>query len=342
MDPRRVERLVAGAHSSPRAGIFVLSRFIGNSYLSLSGAGRPCVVFVLRDAPRADHRVMKAIETTVHPTALISTRGRVKRAAIAVVELADPARLKLFCLLLSDFAEALSRQADSFHTASQVADKIDFWREAFQGVRPLTPNEEIGLWGELELLERIGLTDFAIESWHGPEASKFDYAGNRVSLEVKTSVRPHIHEFGLEQLIAPGTSALYVASICVREDFATGTSVSEKADLIAGRLKAPGAFRRKLGMLGLDPGAVQVRRFSVDSLLVVEGAEVPTVRDADPEVSQVRFTSDISGVKPLPARSVARVLRALGSRRMPGRRRMSIRAAPQLATRADRRARRRI
>jgi hypothetical protein len=313
VDPARIEELLARSIPSARAGTLVLSRFVGNAYFSVSKSNKPCVVFILDDDPQPNRRVLRAIEVTIHSSASVSIRGKTRRAAIAVVELADLDRLKLYCLLLSDLADGLTDSAVSFVTAQQVLDKIDSWREAFQGGKDLTPNEEVGLWGELEVLERIGLSDAALRSWHGPEASKFDFAANGINLEVKTSFRPHVHEFSQEQLVPPGISELYVASLRIRDDYATGESLSEKADRIASRFRAPGPFRRKLAAAGLDPSVRLSRQFALVELRLVEGARVPTVREIDPGVTSIKFTSDLAGVSSIRQTRIRHVFRVLGT-----------------------------
>ncbi|WCS17771.1 PD-(D/E)XK motif protein [Mycobacterium marinum] len=90
--------------------------------------------------------------------------------------------------------------------AAAVAAGVDQYREMLVARRSLTPEEEVGLVGELMFLNfsihTIGVGP-AIAAWQGPRSEEHDFTFKDIDLEVKTTVserRRHVIS-GLTQLI---------------------------------------------------------------------------------------------------------------------------------------------
>lgn len=104
--------------------------------------------------------------------------------------------------------------------AAAVAAGVDQYREMLVARRGLTPEEEVGLVGELMflnfLIHTVGAGP-AIGAWQGPGAEEHDFVFADIDLEVKTTMserRRHVIS-GLTQLIPRPDAALALLSIQV-------------------------------------------------------------------------------------------------------------------------------
>lgn len=102
--------------------------------------------------------------------------------------------------------------------AAAVAAGVDQYREMLLARRGLTPEEEVGLMGELMflnfLIHTIG-AGLAISAWQGPGSEEHDFVFEDIDLEVKTTIserRRHIIS-GLTQLIPRPDAKLALLSI---------------------------------------------------------------------------------------------------------------------------------
>jgi hypothetical protein len=329
MDPQAVETRLRRRRPGARRGVFPLERLVSNAFLSATERSTPCVIFVLADHPAPLALSLNALRLTVYPSAKVSLRGRVTESAIAAIEFTEPPKLRLGAFLLAEMTAELEASPKALSTSRQVLDHLEAWRKAFELIHELSPQEVTGLWGELEVLSLMGPSDAAVECWHGPEAAVFDFSGNGRSVEVKTSTRGHEHDFALEQLIAPGATELFVASLWIREDRATGETLTEKADRVAAKLSSRGQFDRKLMSLGLDPTEPRRERYSLRDLLLYPGSAVPTALSDDPAVSKVRFRSNLIGIAAVPDRKAMKILRLLAIPSVSARGRPTNRSPPK-------------
>lgn len=102
--------------------------------------------------------------------------------------------------------------------AVAVAAGVDQYREMLVARRGLTPEEEIGLVGELIFLNFLIHTvgaESAISAWQGPRSEEHDFVFANIDLEVKTTMserRRHVIS-GLTQLIPRPDADLALLSI---------------------------------------------------------------------------------------------------------------------------------
>ena len=311
MDPRRIELLLAGARPSSDPTVFPLRRLVANAFISAVARGAPAVVFVLSDSPGPLELNLEAFKLRVYPAARLSVNRRVRVAPIAVVELPDSSRWRLCSYLMSEMVDKLESDPKALETSRSIQDHIDDWRRSLAAIRGLSAQEVVGLWGELEILSRLPIPDRGVERWHGPEAGTFDFGGNHVLVEAKTSTVGHSHIFSWDQVRPPGTAELWVASLRIRDDPATGATVTEMADRVGAKMSSRALLNHKLMRLGLDPTAVREERYSLEDAKLVAAVDVPSVRSADPGVSSVRFTADLSGARAVTKAEERRILRRL-------------------------------
>lgn len=90
--------------------------------------------------------------------------------------------------LLTSIADDL--QIESEPLAVAVASAIQRHRGMFAGKAGLSPDKEVGLFGELLVLEQIIImigAGPAVVSWHGPLSEEHDFVFGEVHLEIKTT-----------------------------------------------------------------------------------------------------------------------------------------------------------
>lgn len=164
-----------------------------------------------------------------------------------------------------------------------------------------------GLWGELLLVARALDPGAALTAWHTDPNELFDFVGDGVAVEVKTSttgLREHV--FKLDQLLAPDGTAVYVASLLLDER-SDGQTLVELVAAIGVRLGGNTDLHRRLesvvaGTLGTAWRDATSRPFAlVDgnaALATYQAENIPRVSAAvPPEVSAVTFRSDVSNVE---------------------------------------------
>lgn len=120
--------------------------------------------------------------------------------------------------LLLGLVDRLQLEHEGFGTA--VTNVLDGFRELFARAAQLTRDQEVGLYGELLVLERLVQRlgpAVAIEAWLGPGAAEHDFALPMGDIEVKTTTgerRQHwIH--GLGQLQPLPNRDLFLLSLQV-------------------------------------------------------------------------------------------------------------------------------
>lgn len=108
------------------------------------------------------------------------------------------------------------REGASFRHA--VSESIADMKDLLANRRRLSDEEEIGLWGELLVLEhlvqRVGEAQ-AMESWLGPAASEHDFSFADFAAEVKTTrAETRRHQIGSDTQLEPSPGCpLYLVSI---------------------------------------------------------------------------------------------------------------------------------
>ena len=146
---------------------------------------------------------------------------------------ADDALTEVFVRLAEDVLVHIDR-AEGHVEAGRVGRILSEWRDLLRPSRRFGREEEIGLFGELEvLIDAVGVNGpAAFSSWAGPSRSTHDFASSSIAVEIKTSAaregrRVEVH--GLEQLEVPGDRRLLLAWIALREDPA-GLTLHEQVE----------------------------------------------------------------------------------------------------------------
>ena len=278
---------------SPRPGTYSLTPVLGNLHVSRLPKGEASLVLSLEAHPGQRVVEFGALRLEIHPEADLRLGRKTETSAIGVLTCSDDGFFHQFLILASDMCATLAMDARALCSAGRFTSFVDDWADVFARVRPMTSEEETGLWGELEVLIRLPRSTGALEAWHGPEAAPFDFAGDRVYLEVKTSLVGHKHHFGLEQVSPPSdASRVFLASLRVADDPAAGLSLDEQVERVRARHGFDVALDRKLAKLRYRPGASNMR-LSLGECRFIDGALIPRPRQIDKGVSGVHFVADV-------------------------------------------------
>jgi hypothetical protein len=108
--------------------------------------------------------------------------------------------------------------------------------ELFNPARSLSPEEVLGLFGELLVIWSSADRDAMARSWHQRERDQYDFALENDRLEVKTTRGPdRRHRFSSNQI--PPRDGLHLAVVSiVTDEVSAGTSVRDLHDVIVEEL----------------------------------------------------------------------------------------------------------
>lgn len=125
-------------------------------------------------------------------------------------------------------------QLDGLAAGVAVSESMDQWRRLLQAAAMLTPEKQLGLYGELLVLRRLfgALGGSALDAWTGPTKAAHDFRLGDFEVEVKTTrSETRTHQInGVNQLQPSQGCELHLLSIQMA---AGGTSGRSLAQLIA-------------------------------------------------------------------------------------------------------------
>lgn len=144
------------------------------------------------------------------------------------------------------FAFALSIadgiQLDGATPSAALRRSLRDWRALFEQLALLTPERQLGLLGELWLLDRLisvhGVA--ALDAWTGPKGEAHDFRIGKQEFEVKTTSgehRTHIISSDSQLIASPGHD-LYVLSLQFAAGGPSGRSLRDVAEALGSRLAA--------------------------------------------------------------------------------------------------------
>lgn len=159
-----------------------------------------------------------------------------------------------FYLFLVDVARAVIDRSTVPTKALEAS--LAQWRALLQTTALLSDERQLGLAGELWMLERLlaSLGSAGLHAWVGPEAQPHDFRIGDLEFEVKsTSGTRRVHTInGLPQLAPTMGAELYILSLRFTDAGAGGETLSETVERVVS-LVAPGDQQRlgnKLAAVG--------------------------------------------------------------------------------------------
>jgi Putative PD-(D/E)XK family member, (DUF4420) len=188
----------------------------------------------------------------------------------------------------------------------------------------LSPNVQIGLFGELWVLSNVLFPTVGSQvchKWSGPNGERHDFVGEGVHIEVKTTTRSEPkHEISrLDQLRAPTGKRLLLVSVLLERSLGGEATLADLVDEVRGKLGNDGhaidVFDLQLSKLGWHDGLRQtgsLLRFTFRDVHVfeVEGSFPRLPDDYTPPsgVSGIKYSIDVGHLPSLAIQSVQQIL----------------------------------
>ena len=313
MSVERIHSILRGLSPSPSPTEFTVQMAGANVYLARSQIGDACAVAAFPPSLRlAGNRETNGLSLEFYPSFELRGAVGVSSVQAAVLRCREPALLYSFAVLVQGLVTLAEEASEHTVTPPDVVQYVEDWLDLFSRPRRLSPEEELGLWGELQFILTAPDLDGAINAWYGPEAKRFDFSANGIDLDVKISLRGHVHRFSLEQLLpSPSGSDRYIFSVAAQEDPAGGTTLSEQVASVRAAAADKMRLERKLFGMGYSESYVYDESFSVSDVRVISAGDVPCVHSVDRDVSQVHFDADVSNSAALTTPELATLLIAL-------------------------------
>ena len=253
-------------------------------------------------APNTPLPNLRDIEVTLSPPDNTNTQTLVFR-------LLDTAQQDIFHILCLDIISAASRAELEAEAVSIALMRTWRWHHLLRGGSgaELSPAEQMGLLGELLVLERLLLPQVgaanAVAAWCGPLGSPKDFEIGRVAIEAKAhrgGVSPLVTITSEDQLDGSGVDSLFLHVVEINP---------ATADAIGGLTIVDVAYRMRSQLFSLNPEAATafVNLLSAAGLrpeddysnsLWLEGASsLYWVSDQFPRIARSELRSGVSRVR---------------------------------------------
>lgn len=274
-------------------------------YFGKTGLGAPCLLLRTDDSSLKTPIRLAEIEVCFATPCVISITGDERRretlTAISCT-VNDPIIHSYF----AHVCEMILQIVGPSPSLMQVVTAVQRLIELFQKLSEPSKCSVVGLIGELYVIYAARLPKIAVEAWRSGTDDRFDFSIDDVRLEVKASnTRQRSHNFSLEQCSPPPNTNGVLISLFI-EASGGGLSLHELIVRIEETLGGDTGLLLKLqetiaGGLGQHmPTALSMRfdeSLARSSLQAYDLTSIPAVcGQPPPEVSQVRFRSDITHV----------------------------------------------
>lgn len=283
-------------------------------YFGRTSNGVPCMLLASRDrVARAPVR-LAAIEVSFAVPCWIAIPGDAERmetlTAVSCTS-GDPELQRYF----THVCETILRIVGPNPTLRDIIEAVRRLVDLFQKLSRPPRRPVTGLFGELLAIHSATSPSAAVQAWRSTVDDRFDFSIDDLRLEVKaSSTRQRAHSFSLEQCTPPSGTTGILISLFV-ESTGGGLSLLDLMQRIEQQLGGDSDLVMKLQETAADAlgasaaAALQMRfddRLARTSLQIYDLLVVPALRTGiPPEVSQVRFRSDLSQV---PAASIANLV----------------------------------
>lgn len=188
------------------------------------------------------------------------------------------------------FAVFLGGQLGPQPQPQDVADGVRRFVSLLQQLRKPSARTIQGLWAELFLVLQQEDKEWWVRGWHADPEDRHDFKLGTMRIEVKSSSsRTRKHHFTHEQLSAPRSAALWVASVLM-ERSGTGLSVFDLAQTLHNELSTAGSMaldEMLTRTLGIDFEKASEIKYDLsharDSLLYFPLSRIPTLLGSIPD-----------------------------------------------------------
>ena len=188
----------------------------------------------------------------------------------------------------------------------------------FASSKEVSKETIIGLWSELFVIEQSTDPSYLLASWHVTPEDKYDFNDGESKIEVKaTTGDKRAHAFSIDQLHPNPHSDLIIASLLIQQS-GIGESIMDLMDRIYPRVSDLDLQYKLqsivLQTLGTSWEEVSKMFFDYDfaknSYKLFASKDIPAISkdDVPPQVSSVKFVSDLSGVTALDRECLVNIL----------------------------------
>jgi hypothetical protein len=215
--------------------------------------------------------------------------------------------LKEYFLLVS---EPLIKSLHAIPTQEHIIDTIDKFVEVFRALNDSPTNTVHGLWTELFFIANSKQPHVLLKYWHNLPEERFDFNAGREKIEVKSSSRlERIHTFSSEQLNPPNDSQVIIASIFIKQD-SSGMSIQKLVEKIEASIQDDIELISKLNRVIIKTlgnsleQSINIKfdfELAKNSLQFYRHQDITKIEEINipDEVSEVRFKSDMTLLKPV-------------------------------------------
>ena len=276
---------------------------LGAGFLALSATRMPAWIVPLGARVSAYSLLMEGLAVMVREEVRFVVSGKSWQSPAVIFECRDLKFLRSFCAFVGDLYRRIPSDRPNWNLVKAAFAE---WERFFSKETPLTPQQQLGLWGELWLIDGAQDKDLAVAAWVADSEGERDFAARSVQpLECKTSTRRLHHHISIRQVAdRPMVGSAFLVSLWVGENAGEGRTLSELVVAIRASLSDDVQFDRKLGAAGyFDADAeTYVKRFSLLGEPMWFPLDcVPQVRTVDAGISQIRFVVDLPEECSLPS-----------------------------------------
>lgn len=275
----------------------------------------PCIVFIIPQATLAGRRY-HGIELRFVQDCTVERNGKTEKTATAVLHCKDPSYTAQFSAIAEQAKETVRGKPNAFDEQDGIVEFVEGFAIAFQPVRgTLDSMTQLGLWGELTMLEMLPNLERALESWTGPNRFLVDFARNKVEFEIKTSTRGHLHRIQHLQTLpspAPGSTRAII-SIHAARDPAGGETVSDLVTRLTKATKRKLLLASKLAEYGYDRNLsdTYTERWTMIASRAVAQANLPTLGSIPSAISELDYTLDAGQLAQMPRPVLSALMKKL-------------------------------
>lgn len=208
---------------------------------------------------------------------------------------------KIFYSICRDLIEMLGDNPNK----SEVVNHVEVFRDLFGKALNKASITEIGLWGELLVIESSDDLMFMIDSWHKIPKQTFDFNDGLSKLEVKTTtLNNRIHSFSHNQLKKARESSSLICSV-ITSQIDLGKSVSDLFETINSKITHQ--YRLKLKDKVMDVAGSDLEKFTNKfdynsatlAMKMYEAKKIPFIASSSipREISEVKFKVNFENLK---------------------------------------------
>jgi len=194
-------------------------------------------------------------------------------------------------------------------TYTQIKTELNNLSNLFQNLTKSPKKTIQGLWAELLIIEQSKDPSYLINCWHQKKSDLYDFNNGFDKLEVKSTIKSkRVHKFSLNQLQVIKDSLILVGSVFTIETD-KGINAETLIEKIQERLNNPEEVSKLQNVIA-DTMGTQIERIydtffdythAKNSIKLFNVIDVPKILDdsVPQEISNVKFNSDLSGVREL-------------------------------------------